>query len=39
MKVELLKHKDKVEAMYRQKLEDMKQQQNKKKVEEMDGIL
>ena len=39
MKVELIKHKDKVESAYRQKLEDEKVRNNKKKVEEMDEIL
>ena len=39
MKVELIKHKDKVESAYRQKLEDEKVRNTKKKVEEMDEIL
>ena len=37
-KVELMKHKDKVETMYRQKMEDEKLKATKKKVEEMDAI-
>ena len=39
MKVELIKHKDQIDSMYRQKLEDEKQKLTKKKVEEMDLIL
>lgn len=39
MKVELIKHKDKVEQMYRQKLEDEKLKQTKAKVQEMDSII
>ena len=39
MKVELIKHKDKIETIFRQKLEDEKLKQTKKKVEEMDEIL
>ena len=39
MKVELNKHKDKIEAIFRQKLEDEKLKQTKRKVEEMDAIL
>lgn len=39
MKVELIKHKDKVESMYRQKLEDEKLRNTKNKVEELDDIL
>lgn len=39
MKVDLMKHKDKMETMFRQKLEDEKMKLNKKKVEEMDMIL
>lgn len=39
MKVELIKHKDKIDAMYRQKLEDEKQKLSKQKVEEMDLVI
>jgi hypothetical protein len=39
MKVDLIKHKDKIEALARQKLEDEKVKLNKKKVQEMDEIL
>jgi len=39
MKIELNRHKDKVETMFRQKMEDDKLKANKKRVEEMDAIL
>ena len=39
MKVDLIKHKDKIETLARQKLEDEKVKLNKKKVQEMDEIL
>ena len=39
MKVALLKHKDKIEQGFRQKLEEEKKSLTKKKVEEMDMIL
>jgi hypothetical protein len=39
VKVELMKHKDKMDLSYRQKLEDEKKALMKQKVEEMDMIL
>ena len=39
MKVQLMKHKDQIEAVCRQKLEEDKARLAKKKVAEMDGIL
>jgi hypothetical protein len=39
MKVQLLKHKDQLEASFRQKLEDDKKNLIQKRVEEMDMIL
>jgi len=39
MKVALLKHKDRIEGSFRQKLEEEKKALTKKKVEEMDMVL
>ena len=39
MKLELLKHKDNIEQMFRQKLEDEKKTMLKNKVAEMDQIM
>ena len=39
MQVELNKHKDKVETMFRQKMEDEKLKANKQKVAELNEIM